>query len=260
MSEAASVERRRKAWRYSLRGLLVLIAIIAVLLGSRANRFYRERQAAGAIMARGGSVFYHDESYGIVPPERTLTAWWREYWGLRWPGEVSLSGGDVSDHVLVNDVLPLRSLSRLSLIGTAVTHDGLGQLAPLKSLKSLTYVRTRSDLAVLDELRQNTMIEMELVPLEDCVAYLVDLHGIPIEIDEPAAAIARADPRLTISGTYKNRPLAEVLDAMLEPQGWGWAVSDGKLMIAVRLASVIRRGGETSIRKLLPQVQELTAD
>ena len=61
-----SVSPRRRWFRLSLRGLMILILIIACGIGWKVSRDRSERQAVEAIRAAGGMVLY-DYQYSTDP-------------------------------------------------------------------------------------------------------------------------------------------------------------------------------------------------
>ncbi len=129
-TEVATVpaKPRRRALRFSLRTFFVLLTIGLLILGYRANTVATWRRATVRIEARGGTVLYRDGLASSPEPDEGLGAWFREVAGLRSPSAVYLTGKDVTDEVLRDEVLPLSTLGLLSMSNVSVTNEGLGQL------------------------------------------------------------------------------------------------------------------------------------
>src|SRR5262245_22372727 len=134
-----AIPQRRWLWLV-IAPLVVAVTSLAAILGYSSSRFVMERKTVESILSAGGKVVYFDNSYGRVHPERTLTAWLREFTGLRWPYEAHLQGKAVTNEILREEILPLGTLTVVTLTGVAVTNDGLEQLRPLKSLAWLTCI------------------------------------------------------------------------------------------------------------------------
>ncbi len=260
MTDDDSKKPRRRALRYSLRTLLVLVTLLCVILGNRASQFARQRQAASAIRSRGGTVVYFDDAYGRRGHGSETRAWLREFFGLRWPNIVFLHGDEVTDEVLRDEVLPLRSLAAVGMTDVSVTNEGLGQLSSLESLKYVTCLRDSRSRAVLQALDEQTSIEFQDVPLQDAIEYLADLHGIPIEIDKSAVPAEQLDARSPLTHAIKNKPLRDALDELLPPNEMGWIVTYGKLVITTAAEGEKRRQAVAAVRASLPQVREIEID
>ena len=211
MSEAP----KRRWLRFSLRTILLLVLVVAVILGYSVSRFARERRAVESILSRYGRVVYHDDAYGRVHPERTLKAWFREFVGLRWPGEVYLEGGSITDDVLRDAVLPLRTVQAVGLTGVAVTNEGLAQLRPLKSLVRVTCLRDSRNEHVLEALDERSYVDMHLTPLRDAMDYFADYHDITIVLDRQAFQLQTDS--MVITGTMKNRSPISPSEKMVPP-------------------------------------------
>ena len=68
-------ERFRKHLRFSLRSLMLLVLILAVFLGWRANKARQQRRVVAAVEAYGGWVHYDYESVsGKLTPGQRLGA------------------------------------------------------------------------------------------------------------------------------------------------------------------------------------------
>jgi hypothetical protein len=265
-SDVSTRTRRGRLLRYSLRTLLVFVTLMAVTIAFRASQVSRQRRAAQAIESAGGMVGYFDEGwwplrgYGRVPLDDSATSWLREFFGLRRPGEVYLKGPGITDQTVREYVLPLPTIAWLGLTETSVSHEGLTQLAAMPDL-NLVFLRSdaRHDKLIL-ELGQPTQMEFQAVPLQECVAYLVDLHGIPMEIDKVAVPAEKWDHRSQFSATIKNKTLGDALDLLLAPHDLGWIVSGGNLTITKREVQDEHRALVDQMRAKLPRVKELVID
>lgn len=259
---------RRRALRFTLRTLFILLTIALVILGYRANKVANWRRATAQLEARGGNVLYRDSLGDSPEPAETAGAWLREVVGLRTPSAVYLKGKEITDDVLRDEVLPLSTLGLLSMADVSVTNEGLGQLAPMKWLQTLSCVRDTRNMKVYQELAQPTQLDFDLVPLKDCVEYLADFHGIPIELDRDALALANINPYLPVTKKLANVSLQSALEQSLWPEKLGWKIVDGRLIVTTRAEAVkhAREAGErrqqieAPIRKMLPQVVALSVD
>jgi hypothetical protein len=247
---------KRRWFRFGLRSILLLVALVAVVLGYSVSRFARERQAVESILARGGKVKYFDDSYGIVHPERTVYAWFREFVGLRWPGIVYLEGRSVTDDVLRDEILPLRTVTNIGLSGVKVTNEGLAQLRPLGSLDRLTCLRDSRNQPVLAALDEESMVDMRQTPLQDAIDYLADFHEISIQLDKEASQ-KRTAP---ITANIQNQSLSDMLEQLLLPLDLGYIVEGGKVVITSRKVVEERRQEVDAVRAVLPQVKTVVLD
>ncbi len=198
--------------------------------------------------------------YGRVPPDRTGTGWLREFFALRYPGEVYLQGADVSDQTIRDYVLPLRSLAWLGLTETSVSLGGLAQLAAIPDLRLVILCSDRRHDRLIFELGEPTIIEFQEVPLQDGIDYLVDLHDIPIEIDRAAVSPEHLDGRRPLTGMIQGKKLGEALTELLAPCELGWKIDNGKLMITTRTIQKEHDAMIERVRARLPQVKELVID
>ncbi|MEX2112861.1 MAG: hypothetical protein WD845_06715 [Pirellulales bacterium] len=267
MADEVPTRSPRGRWlRYSLRTLLVLVTLFAVTVALRASRIAQQRRAVTALTTAGALVVYFDEGwgpirgYGRVPLEDTATCWARAFFGLRRPGEVYLKGSEITDELLRDRVLPLRTLGAIGLTETAVTPTGLARLAPLVDLRIIAVHSDARHDAITGTLSETTMIEFQQTPLQDAVDYLVDLHQIPIEIDKASVPAPQWDSRSHLTATIKGKPLCEALNELLAPSGLGWIVSGGSVVITTRAVQDEHDGMIQKVRATLPQVKELVID
>ena len=68
MMSQAPPKRRRRWFRFSLRSLLIFVAVAGVWLGQKANRAQKQSRAVEAIAKWGGTVNFDYESEGLKQP------------------------------------------------------------------------------------------------------------------------------------------------------------------------------------------------
>jgi hypothetical protein len=180
---------RRPWWhrvRFSLRGLMIAIAILCGWLGWSIHQARVQREAVAAIEMAGGKVMYdwhwqwkkgQPTAYGVahwrwtrgqpIPREST---WWPEwlvsrigidylfkvnYVEMRWRG---------SDELL-DRIGQLHGLEYLNLAGSPVDNAGLAKLEGLTALQSLSLEDTRVTDAGLVHLEGLTRLETLLLSM-----------------------------------------------------------------------------------------------
>ncbi len=265
-SDGPTRTRSGRLLRYSLRTLLVFVTLSAVTVAFRASQVSRQRRAVHALESAGGMVGYFDEGwwpvrgYGRVPLDDSAAGWLREFFGLRWPGEVYLKGSSVTDEVLKEYVLPLKTLGVVGLTETSVTNEGLVQLAALPNLSIATLRSNANHDAIWGKLQESTAIEFQDVPLQDAMDYLADLHQISFTIDCTTVSPQHLDGQRPLTATIKNEKLDDALTKLLAPSELGWVISDGKLLITSRAVQDEHDALIESVQAKLPQVKVLLID
>ena len=151
---------RRWRFQFSLRLLLSVITLSAILLGLRIWQFRRQEEAIEAVQRLGGSVIFGAESpaSGVLPP-------------LFFPkvSMVNLQGTQTTNE----DIEPLGALSglqSLNLSNTKITAGGLAPLAGLTGLTSLSLAQTGiddDDLAQLRRLKGLTSVDLSGTAVSD---------------------------------------------------------------------------------------------
>ena len=119
-------------WQFSLRTLLVAVAVLCIgfgWLGMKLNSVRLQRRAAVEIEKLGGSVLFEGDFFPNVV-------------------EVKFRGTQVTDAGL-KELAGLTELQLLDLEGTQVTDAGLKELAGLKKLQGLYLYSTQVDLTPL---------------------------------------------------------------------------------------------------------------
>ncbi len=149
---AGKPKRKRRWFQFSLRTLLVLVAVVAVWLALTVHSARKQREAVAAIEALGGHVVYEHERIRRFPglvqgspqePPGPGPEWLRELVGEEY--FVTVVGVFLHETQITDSGLEhlkgLTSLQELQLDSTKVTDTGLEHL---KSLKSLHYLHLDS--------------------------------------------------------------------------------------------------------------------
>ena len=205
-SQPAARAKPRRSWlRFSLRTMLVVVALFGIWLGIIANRANRQRSAVETIRNAGGEVWYDHgglpDSVGdpFADDSPPGPAWLRNLIGIdycatvvgirfdtREQGDqdlfaliadlphlqyVSLAGPRVTDARLA-ELIGLAELNRLLLSKTCVTDSGLRHLEGLPRLKHLILCdrKTITDAGLQDLKRAMPdlkIIEPRLGPVEN---------------------------------------------------------------------------------------------
>ncbi len=90
------------------------------------------------------------------------------------------------------------------------------------------------DRKIMNELLSPSRVEFHLVPLEACVEYLADYHGIPIVLDLEELRREEISPQVPITGKLENKRLEDVLQQILLPQQLNFMIEKQKLLITTR--------------------------
>lgn len=145
--------RRLVSWRRFATPRLAMVTLLAasavVFTGSEYRRGERQRQAAAAVQAAGGTVrfgYQLDADDALDPTARPpLPAWLRQWCGEHFlvrVSEVNLVPSEAGDEVMPH-VGQLSSVQRLSLDNRPITNRGLTHVADLQNLTDLTLSHTR---------------------------------------------------------------------------------------------------------------------
>lgn len=143
MSDAHA--RPRRWFRFSMRSLLLLVALLAVPLAWKVNRVHHQRAVVAEVMSNGGMISYSDDPYslrlrGVVRASTPNLSWWRSWLGDDYFVDVVgviLTGSTVGDATLAR-IATLPNLERLDIYSNKITDDGLKPLASHRKLKELT--------------------------------------------------------------------------------------------------------------------------
>jgi hypothetical protein len=174
--------RRRllRRFRYSLRGLLLVVTVAAIALGWYCHRAREQKRAVESIKALGGHVFYHGG-------EKNTPAWlWRlsRLVGQDWllsVTAVNLSRADVEK----GDLECLKCLPRLKRLWLSQTGITDARLEPVASLRNLRFLHlhrtcvTDAGLARIARLKKLESLYLSNTQVTDAgVRYLKDLSAI----------------------------------------------------------------------------------
>ncbi|MFC1757706.1 hypothetical protein ACFL2H_02960 [Planctomycetota bacterium] len=201
------VSRGRRWTRFSVRTLLVVIALFSIWLGSEVNRARRQRDALNVVQQLGGFVnfdYQAGEEHVMVTKESPKDRY------VNWQGPFWVAGPDIKPHgpVFLHSLLGdeffqnienvglsltaasdsdlatlarIRSLQSIELQGTKITDKGLNHLSGLRSLRSLDLSGTLVSDDGLRHLSEHS--ELELLRLSGCtrltVKALSHLHKLP---------------------------------------------------------------------------------
>ena len=150
-NEKTSLTPCKRRVQFSLRTLLALAAVCSLSLGWQADRAFRQKRAATAVVARGGRV-----AYGVEVNSRSP----RIDAAMRWLGRdffedvtaVYWAGAAIDDKDLEN-LRHFRRLSTVSLASTPITDEGLKLLAACPQLDFVDLRFTQITAAGIEGLR-----------------------------------------------------------------------------------------------------------
>lgn len=147
MSEDPKPGRRRL--QFSVRILLLLVAVVAILLGYHVSRVHKQRVVVAELGKLWSQVFYDyqttfDQSWRrhVDPREPPQPAWVRRLLGDDFFADVTLvivydlPYYPVTDDTLVH-ISRLPKLRRLELVSPRITDRGISHLATLQELEEI---------------------------------------------------------------------------------------------------------------------------
>ena len=186
MSDQARTASRpwRKRLRFSLRGLIVLVFVLAIWLGSLVRSAHTQRDSVAAIRSAGGVVLYDWEWHdgGFVSgnsrrPRRPAV----ELIGVDYFGHVTsvVFRESRASNAAAASIARLTQLERLALFGSSFDNAGMAHLKGLAGLSELTLVGTPitdEGLIHLNELSK--LSELNLVSTRITDAGLVHLKRL----------------------------------------------------------------------------------
>jgi hypothetical protein len=244
---------KRRWFRFSLRTLFVAVTVACCILGWRVHRVRQQREAADAILALGGGVFWRGNQ------EPNMFA---EILGMRYPFAAGFKSETVTDDELASIILPLTSLQDLS-IGSVpkITDNGLLRLSQLRSLRRLQCIHDSRNRKVVDTVAEDTELSCVECPLRMALEYFSDFHNVRFVLDEQVTTAIQAD-EMPITRTVSRVPLGDVLDDILAPYKLGWVVKEGAIVITS--ANVAQQDRRRKLKKklqaALPNLTEIRVD
>ena len=103
---------------------------------------------------------------------------------------------------------------------------------PPAAPKVTATVRVGGERAILEELKKPTSVEFVKTPLQDVVAYLQDLHHIPIFLDRKELGAMKIDPaKSLVDCRLEGIPLRSALRLMLDEMGLKFVIHNDVLLI-----------------------------
>ena len=203
--ESPSRPRRRRWFQYSLRTLLLVVTVAAVLLGIWTGRARRQKEAVEAIRELGGYVGYSSADGDAPGPD-----WLAEVAGNRLlrPRRLRLCRRRWVHRRRPGATPSLRGLKTLALLGPNITDAGLEHVGRLGDLEMLSLGGpgiTDAGFAHLKHLRKLTRLTIE--------------RGAVVDGDRPPAALATGpdatrreapvDPNVMMRGSCGVRSVNE---------------------------------------------------
>lgn len=214
--------KRRRWLSFSIRGLMFMVLLFAVLLGWLGRDIYqhsREKSISKQIEATGGKVYWNGRIWSDDPfvsqfsdpfgPSLTRYQQWMvwaygenlydhihsveffsaekeslltQFVGLPELNSLTIGRGKISD-VSVDAIAQLRSLERLSFYHTEITPSQLKRLSKLPSLTTIDFQGTPDYLAALAHFPRLESITIRCDHLtKECIASLGNVRGL-IEFD-----------------------------------------------------------------------------
>lgn len=246
-AEPAPTRPKRRWLQFSLRTMLVLVLLVAVLCGwlrHKVNQSEQERRAVEAILAMGGKVEYEHEKGGQADPPGP--AWLRALLGdyffarvdyVRYPR-------GVGDESLVH-LDRLRHLKTLHLGGTSVTNAGLAHVTNHRELVGLNLRATSvtdAGIAQLECLPNLTWLLLDHTPITD--------RGVETLLQFDWLEGVGLDGTLVSADGFRKMQTALGLDIFMGP--WTPAPSEAERRIA---AALERRGASVSLFRERPQAE-----
>jgi hypothetical protein len=174
-ADQVQTRRPRRWFRFSLRTLFVLVAIVAVLLGIHVRGVRNQEAAVERILELGGYAFFEyqcDESGVALPePRRSQVSPRGPQWLRSWLGPhhfnavvaVGLGGTQATDDDL-ECLEELPRLKRVSLSPSRIGNDGLVHLKNAHDLRYLSLERTQVDDGGMKHIAHLTALENLQLP------------------------------------------------------------------------------------------------
>ena len=142
-------------FRFSLRTLLIVTTLLAIVLGMVVYRAERQRAAVAWVNAHHGHVSYATKSKMFRAPKWLIDALGEHYFFR--PRQVQFDGLTAEEDVGL--VARLTTLERVSITRSELTADHVKQFNQLPRLKELSLEIVKLEEGSLAELRQATALE-----------------------------------------------------------------------------------------------------
>ncbi len=198
-----SPPRPRRRWlRFSLRFLLLLVAVLAIPLSWKVNCVRNQRAVVAELMRLNGLVGYHHQLRSVRVARRTAEPpgpkWLTAFLGDDFFAEVilvSVGGEQVTDKTIYQ-VASLPHLNTLSISSNSISDAGVKSLARHSGLDSLTVTSakvTEQGLMQLTGLKGLKHLSLGLFSVGDSELESItvlkqleslDLHGMPAISDK----------------------------------------------------------------------------
>jgi hypothetical protein len=199
--------RAQRLVQFSLRGLLLLVAVCSVWLGIAFHRAREQARAVAAIKAAGGTVYYDYQQgadlYSADPAaESNVPAWLLDQFGVDFFHDVM--GVSIANDAKVDDQPAINMLPDLLLLEfrPPITDARLRELKHLDKLQVLYLISPLFTDNGLAELRAMTKLEVTDDGLEH-LKYLPNLRIVVLDAShvtrEGAQALSDALPECLIS-------------------------------------------------------------
>lgn len=268
---------KRRWFRFSLRALLVLIAVIAIPLAWQVNKVRRQRVVANQVTMLGCNVLWsHKISRYHKPPGPELLR--------RWLGDdffatvhgIVIDGTEATDETMADlaslpnlksvylrqtlvtdegiaNLAKASDLETLHLDSSRITDAGLGNLKNLKHLKNLILTGTQfTDVGIghVAQLRVLGHLSLSSVPLNDAV--LAEVCKMSLTVLELSETDVNDSHLKTIAGLTQLRSIA-LTNTNSSDSGLAQLGTMPNLTLLILDQTQLSIEGEKQLRRALPK-------
>lgn len=215
---------RRRSLQFSLRGILLITTVLAVWLGSIAEKAMRQNDAVSLLESYGATIHYEHEWQGPSRPPKANAAlrgstWLRERLGRHYFDTVANVELVVGNRSLTAVEIAKAQRGELPTIGPLVelTDADLFAISHLRELRSLKLIcdfdaseagvrslfrLTKLETLVLDDTsgRSSCPVTDAILPLLDRLSELTELYLEGAKLTDAGLAAARWPPHLQTLG------------------------------------------------------------
>jgi Leucine Rich Repeat (LRR) protein len=168
-----------------------------------------------------------------------------------------------SDNITDDGLVYLRSLSKLwgLTLRCPITDAGMEYLIDLTGLTNLRCLGAPSDTErrrLASVLSENSTADFIDEPLSGVCDYYTDYHAVKFRIDDEALAAAQLDRSTWITAQADGVPLKETLDLILHPNGFGWYLGEGEIVITTAEIDAEKHAGINKLRQGLSRRSRVT--